>query len=163
LGFLAKIYKIFITEEEKLIKLFYRNGVFKNETKAVKNFVQKLRKENIVIIDGKNTQKGQFWQLLRHGLVHLFFPKGASSVAAVDPTHFAAGLNLFQFRNSLSSDNKPAITKNERGGFCCNADLLAVKTQKAANWLISYIDGVTFSDIHQEAIKKLLGITERNK
>jgi|GEM_PF-5869871 len=157
LGFLAKIYKILTSEEDKLNRLFGKRGVFEDETAAVKEFIQKLKEENIPIVDDKSVQENKFWQLLRHGLVHLFVPKGNSSIQAIDPAHFAAGLSLFQFKNYLNNNELPAITQNEHGGFNCDADLLAVKVQKAADWLISKIESgyFKFSNKRISAIDKL--------
>jgi len=157
LSFLAKIYKILISKEGKLNSLFDKRGVFKYETTAVKEFIQKLKEENITIVDDKSIKEKKFWQLLRHGLVHLFVPKGNSSIQAIDPAHFATGLSLFQYKNHLNNNELPAITQNERGGFNCDADLLAIKVQKAADWLICQIDAdpSKFSGKRISAIDKL--------
>lgn len=130
ISLLAKIHTILKTE--KCEELFSRYGVYcGDETKAVRDFVVEINVEINIIKDTQNIEK--FWRLVRHGLVHSFLPKGNSSISAYSGSDFKGYVKL------LNDPSISAITVNNKGGYDCDADQLAVCAYNAGDWMIKYL------------------------
>ncbi len=149
---LAKIYKILITDDCK--ELFKENDVFKDETGAVKDFIKKINNQIRIIENIENNNR--FWKLLRHGLAHVFLPKGNSRVSAIDHLDFKGVFNFYSYVKSLnSSPNVAANTSNQNGGYDCYADLLAVRAFEAGEWMKECLIGTADFSSKENYIAKL--------
>lgn len=155
ISLLAKIYKIVVSQNND--KLFDKNNVFINETSAVENLVQEVNNDIKIIDDPQNT--AEYWKLMRHGLVHCFLPKKATStIGAIGHLDFRrVDLNYYSYVTHLNqSISIAAVNKNDRGGYDCNADLLAVRAKQASDWLIRFVDA-EYKSKHSVDINTLFG------
>lgn len=160
-SFIAKIYEIF--SYNNCDRLFKTNkklmlkSDFKNETESVKNLTEAINSHCYFIDKIENIYK--FWELMRHGLVHCYYPKNQNSTLfAAHSIELNSNSNFLNYCYSLDNNNDFAVKAKIGGGFNVNSDLLAVKVVKISEWLISYIQEQKYDKSKSKCIFRLLEI-----